>query len=89
MERHGSESYFVVGEGLLGESVGGRESTLAPAVAAAAPPFRFSRMGPKGSGHQLTESNRKKLAAPWSDRPAANHRFRRASPTSASSSITI
>ena len=63
MERHGSESYFVVGEGLLGESVGGRESTLAPDIAAAAPPFRFSRLGPKGTGHQLTESNRKKLAS--------------------------
>ena len=28
MERHGSESYFVVGEGLLGETVGGRDRTL-------------------------------------------------------------
>ena len=61
MERHGSESYFVVGEGLLGESVGGRERTLAPAAEAAAPPFRFSRMGPRGTQRQLTESNRKKV----------------------------
>ena len=44
-----SESYFVIGEGLLGESGGGR--TLA-AAAKAAPPFRFSRMGPKGTGRQ-------------------------------------
>jgi hypothetical protein len=48
MAKHGSESYFVVGEGLLGESVGGRERTLAPAAEAAAPPFRFARMGPRG-----------------------------------------
>jgi hypothetical protein len=58
MERHGSESYFVVGEGLLGESVGGR--TLA--AAAAAPPFRFSRMGPSGAGRQLAEATLRKLA---------------------------
>jgi heme peroxidase len=57
---HGSETFFVLGEGLLGESRGGRDDGTAdaalagngraPAVfaAAAAPPFRFSRMGPKG-----------------------------------------
>ena len=56
METHGSESYYVIGEGLLTESVGGR--TLA--VAAAAPPFRFSRMGPRGRA--LGEANRKKIA---------------------------
>ena len=50
MEKHGSESYFVVGEGLLAESNEGR--TLATA-AKAGPPFRFSRMGPKGTGKQL------------------------------------
>ena len=60
MERHGTESYFVVGEGLLTESRGGRERTLSAAVEAQAPPFRFSRMGPKGS--PLGEPNRKKLA---------------------------
>ena len=62
MERHGSESYFVLGEGLLTESVGGREETLAAAVEAAAPPFRFSRLGPKGTGRQLGEPNRKRIA---------------------------
>jgi hypothetical protein len=61
MERHGSESYFVVGEGLLGESLGGRDVVLAGA-AAAAPQFRFSRLGPKGTGKQLGEPNRKKIA---------------------------
>ncbi len=59
MEKHGSESYYVIGEGLLTESIGGR--TLA--MAAAAPPFRFSRMGPSGASHQLAETARKKLGA--------------------------
>jgi hypothetical protein len=63
METHGSESYYVVGEGLLGKSVDGRRPTLAPEVEAATVPFRFSRMGPNGTGHQLTKANRRKLAA--------------------------
>jgi Animal haem peroxidase len=61
VERHGSESYFVLGEGLLTESVGGRERTLAAAAEDQAPPFRFSRMGPSGFGRQLTEPNRRKI----------------------------
>jgi hypothetical protein len=61
MERHGSESYFVLGEGLLGESLGGREATVAAAEAEAVPPFRFSRMGPKGSQRQLNDPNLKKI----------------------------
>ena len=62
--KHGSESYFVIGEGLLCDSVGGREPVVvASSTAEAAPPFRFSRMGPKGAGHQLGEANRKKIAA--------------------------
>jgi Animal haem peroxidase len=60
MDHHGSESYFVVGEGLLSESVGGR--TAAAAAAEAGPPFRFSRMGPRGVGVQLSDGVRKKLA---------------------------
>ena len=60
MEHHGSESYFVLGEGLLTESTGGRVSALA--ATAAAPPFRFSRMGPGGAGKQLGEPLRKKIA---------------------------
>ena len=59
MVHHGSESYFVVGEGLLDVSAGGRVS---PIAAEAAPPFRFSRMGPRGVGVQLPEGARKKLA---------------------------
>jgi hypothetical protein len=73
MVTHGSESYYVIGEGLLGESIGGRDSqpdgpiAVAAATAAAAtavpPPFRFSRMGPSGAGKQLGEPNRKKIGA--------------------------
>jgi hypothetical protein len=55
--KHGSESYFVVGEGLLGESGGGRPET---AFASTVPPFRFSRIGPKGTA--LNEATRKKVA---------------------------
>jgi hypothetical protein len=62
MDRHGSESYFVIDEGLLGESVGGREPTLAAPQEAATPPFRFSRMGPSGINHQLGTGTRERLA---------------------------
>jgi hypothetical protein len=63
VEHHASESYFVIGEGLLTESAGGRDGQL-PAVmagAAAVAPFRFTRMGPKGVGKQLRDPNRKKI----------------------------
>ena len=61
MTGHGAESYFVIGEGLLSESAEGRERAVMAADAAqAAPPFRFSRMGPRGTA--LGEANRKKLA---------------------------
>jgi hypothetical protein len=59
MAHHGSESYYVVGEGLLDESVGGRANG---AGLEAGPPFRFSRMGPRGVGVQLTDGVRRKLA---------------------------
>src|SRR5829696_2902339 len=62
LERHGSETYYVIGEGLLGEAVGGRERTLSAAAEATAIPFRFSRMGPNGIGKQLPEGTLKKLA---------------------------
>ena len=61
MERHGSESYFVIGEGILGEARGGRQLAAASALASV-PPFRFSRLGPKGSGKQLGKPNRVKIA---------------------------
>jgi Animal haem peroxidase len=60
VDRHGSESYFVVGEGLLTESVGGRETTIE--AGPATPPFRFSRMGPSGIRHQLTVPTRRRVA---------------------------
>ncbi|HEY7075354.1 MAG TPA: heme peroxidase family protein [Solirubrobacteraceae bacterium] len=75
---HGSESFFILGEGLLGESRGGRETTSAEGVGAApaaAPPFRFSRMGPRGRA--IARAARVKLAkamtaggGPFGDIPA-------------------
>ena len=62
MDKRGSESYYVLGEGLLAESGYGREPTLAAAAESLTAPFRFSRMGPSGVHHQLSESNRKKVA---------------------------
>jgi Animal haem peroxidase len=62
LESHGSESYFVLDEGLLADSVGGREPTLAAAEEDQVPPFRFTRMGPKGTGHQLSDPILKKIA---------------------------
>jgi Animal haem peroxidase len=58
VETHGSESYFVIGEGLLSESGDGRARTIA--AAATAPPFRFSRMGPRGAA--IGDANRRKVA---------------------------
>jgi hypothetical protein len=60
VDRHGSESYFVIGEGLLGEGRGARD--VAVAAEEAVPPFRFSRMGPKGTQRQLNESLRERIA---------------------------
>jgi hypothetical protein len=61
VDHHGFETYFVLGEGLLGESGGGRARTLAAAVEESVPPFRFSRLGPAGVGVQLGDANRRKL----------------------------
>src|SRR5918999_3723560 len=61
MDKHGSESYFVLGEGLLGETAGGRERTLSAPEEAQVPPFRFSRMGPSGINRQLGEATRRRL----------------------------
>jgi hypothetical protein len=61
VRRHGSETFFVEGEGLLGDEVGGRERTLPAALEAQVPPFRFSRMGPRGNGRQLAEANLKRI----------------------------
>ena len=60
MDRHGSESYFIIGEGLVAEAGGGRDRTFTDAVEADAPPFRFSRMGPRGT--TLPEGARRRLA---------------------------
>src|SRR3954454_17262937 len=64
MDRHGSERYFVLGEGLLSASTGtaAAPGAAATAVAASAPPFRFSRLGPHGTGKQLGQPNRTRIA---------------------------
>jgi Animal haem peroxidase len=67
METHASESFFVLGEGLLAESAGGREDgnlpvALTAPAAAPAPPFRFTRMGPNGVGRQLGDPSRRRVA---------------------------
>ena len=61
MERHGSQSYFVIDEGLLGEALGGKERTLPRAAEEVTPPFRFSRLGPQGTNKQLGEANARKV----------------------------
>ena len=62
--RHGSETFFILGEGLVVTAMGGRSGTEPdpiehPEAAASAasvlpveaePPFRFSRVGPEGQG---------------------------------------
>jgi hypothetical protein len=73
--KHGSESFFIEGEGLLITQVGGRsgnepdpmvqsDNPKAPATRdlprAVAPPFRFTRVGPKGN--PLNTTITKKLA---------------------------
>jgi Animal haem peroxidase len=76
--RHGSESFYIEGEGLVNTQVGGRSGTdpdpitdpVAPAASfkptaavaldGGAPPFRFSRVGPKGT--PLTAATTAKLA---------------------------
>src|SRR3954452_4331294 len=63
MATHGSESFFVLGEGLLDKTAGGRPPTLAADVEAVTPPFRFSRLGPRGTGRQISEAIRKKLGS--------------------------
>src|SRR5919112_4981493 len=57
--RHGSETFFIEGEGVVNTQLGGRrgdqpdpitepDSSPAAARADAAPPFRFVRVGPRG-----------------------------------------
>jgi hypothetical protein len=53
----------VLGEGLLSEAVEGRARTLARTVEAAAPPFRFSRMGPNGRERQPSDATAAKLGS--------------------------
>jgi Animal haem peroxidase len=45
MERHARDSYFIVGDGVIGADPG--QLSLAGSAADAAPAFRFSRIGPR------------------------------------------
>ena len=67
---HGSESFFILGEGLVSTARGGRDDAQAeraPATAAAAqaPPFRFTRSGPKGG--RISPAARRKIAKAMTD----------------------
>ena len=59
MARHGTESYFVVGEGF----VGAPRDVRGLAAASAVPPFHFSRLRPGKNPNQLDQPTRKKVAA--------------------------
>ena len=72
MRRHGSESFFVEGEGLLGETVGGRERTLAAALEAPGPAVSLL---PDGAEGQPAASSPRRTARgsarPWRQAAAA------------------
>ena len=90
VEHHGSESYYVLGEGLLTESGGGRGQALAPEVeahGAAVPLLADGAVRRRASGRREDAPD-----AGGGDDEGAGHARRRgsprASPTSASSSTT-
>ncbi len=58
--RHAAETFAIEGEGVVGESAGGRPVAAVARAAKAAPAFRFSRVGPKGK--RLPEATLRKLA---------------------------
>ena len=76
--RHGRETFFIEGEGLVGGDAPDAARPVAArmtaarttAAAAAAPPFRFSRMGPKG--RRLGAEIRKKVGRAMTDAPVRN-----------------
>ena len=98
MRTHGSESYWILGEGLVSVSGDGRPASPPPAVPGAAaglppcadetPAFRFSRMGPKESPLSMQNTARSRRAMIASGGGAAGRASRPATPTWASSSTT-
>jgi len=66
--RHGRETFFIEGEGLVGGDA--REAARASAAGPTAPPFRFSRMGPQG--RQLGFEIRKKVGRAMTDAAVRN-----------------
>jgi hypothetical protein len=69
-QHHGFESYYIEGEGWLGDAGPGREPMLAAAGTPTTPPFRFSRMGPSGANLQLGDANRAKLGLAMTAEPS-------------------
>jgi hypothetical protein len=59
-ERHSRESYFIVGEGVLGGASPAPGVAVEMSMEDELRAFRFSRLGPKG--HQLGEPGRRRLA---------------------------
>src|SRR3954454_4619004 len=82
--QHGAESFFIEGEGLVDASLGGRSGAEPDRVDAAnaagpslpvgdPPPFRFSRIGPKG--RQLNDRTRLRIAAAMIEQGKAHSRI--------------
>jgi hypothetical protein len=76
--RHGRETFFIEGEGLVGGDTPEEARPVAARLTAArttaaapvAPPFRFSRMGPRG--RRLGAELRKKVGRAMTDAPVHN-----------------
>ena len=62
VEQHGSETYFVLGEGCSARATATQRLSRCRQGGRPTPPFRFSRMGPRGLNRQLGEPLRTKLA---------------------------
>ena len=60
MGRHGRETYYIVGEGIVGDEPEALAARMEQSVAADIQQFRFSRIGPQGS--QLGEPNIRALS---------------------------
>ncbi|MGM1058615.1 peroxidase family protein [Saccharothrix sp. Mg75] len=68
MKKHGTDSFFVVGEGVLEFDRGGEARTRRPSTVEELRRFRFSRLGPTGT--QLDEGTRTALAQAMTDAAA-------------------
>ena len=87
MDRHGSESYFIIGEGLVAEAGGGRDRTFTDAVEADGTAVPVLADGAAGDRH-APEGPRRRLAVAMTASGGRAGRSRPGSPTSGSSSTT-